>query len=712
MTEPWVDAPETDRRKDKLDRGPFVDMAKDLIENLADSNDSTVFGLVGPWGSGKTSVLNFIISALDRSIHVAKFNPWSFDEERLQAELYSAILEAFPRGSRKTLRKKAVDLARRSAPALKAIPIVGTGASETVREFLPEKSWDSAFKDMAETIKAASVKVLVVVDDVDRVQPKDLLVLMKTIRLLGRFPRVNYLLAYDRKSTIKALASGLGNDPVAAQVYLEKIVQYPLDLPEPQQHFLQEIMDSALGPTVRQASLGIYRGPTPQSRFESFYTEHMTTTLTTPRACHRYAGQAITFLQLAKGNVDPADFFAITFLRIFYPDLYERLPAWAGELTRKQGYDRSKPTSEEEWLQRIRSCGYDGDTPVDLMEALSSLFPHAFPDNMWSTAGGKYRANDSEYFDRYFTISLPTGDMSDETVIRDINRIRTGVVRPGDRCPETFDHVNEQMQMKALKKGARDTDYDVDGRPLIDYLSNGLSKQPLDRDFRDSATRLKEVWLARLLSHNGPWEEPELKAFVGRFPRPESLGHCLNLNNAPSARGFSELEAIGRSSPVTDDPTLTDQLIPLWIDQATQWLIDEWRTCDSAESIHEQIAVWNYLVAMDGLPKLQVNTLDALKDDSLSLTTLATAFVMASKEAGSYEAPASQLFLFTDKLENTIPPDMLIELPLDEPAEVAQARGDEIPSPAQRMRFAYEEILRWRESRANPPTDGKDTPTP
>lgn len=134
MIEPWVDSPQKDRKKDKLERGPFVDIAARLIEDLADSNDSTVFGLVGPWGSGKTSVLNFITSALDQSVHVVKFNPWSFDEERLQAELYSAILEAFPSGSRETFRKKAVDLARRSTPALKTIPIVGTGASETLRE--------------------------------------------------------------------------------------------------------------------------------------------------------------------------------------------------------------------------------------------------------------------------------------------------------------------------------------------------------------------------------------------------------------------------------------------------------------------------------------------------------------------------------------------------------------------------------------------------
>ncbi|MDI2034155.1 P-loop NTPase fold protein [Paenarthrobacter nitroguajacolicus] len=675
-------------------------MAKDLIENLADSNDSTVFGLVGPWGSGKTSVLNFITGALDDSVKVVRFNPWSFDEMRLQAELYAAILEAFPRGTRKSLRRKAVDVARRTTPILKAIPHVGTGVSETVREFLPEKSWDSAFKDMAGTINAARVKVLVVVDDVDRVQPKDLLLLMKTIRLLGRFPRVNYLLAYDRRSTIKTLSLGLGGEESDAQVYLEKIVQYPLDLPDPQQHFLKEIIDTALKPILARASAQSNGGTSPANRFESFYDNHMATTLTTPRACHRYTGQAVTFLQLAQGDVDPADFFAITFLRIFYPDLYRRLPSWRGELIRK-GISRGvKATSKEVWSSRINDCGYKGDTIVELMEALASLFPHAFPDPFWGTNGGKFRVSDSEYFDRYFTFSLPVGDMSDAAVISDLARIRRGEVTIGHKCPETFDHPNEQMQIQALKKGTRHTDHELDGQHLIDYLSTGLSRGNVDEDFRSTTIRLRSVWLASLLWHCEPWDKPAVEVFVEKFSRPVILGHCLQQNKNRSDNEVAQRSVMEQSTPAPEHELFSD-MTEIWNQQAAAWLLAEWQNANSKVPIDELLAVWQYLVVLEGLPRLQVETLSALEAGPLSLTALAANFVISSYTAGDYQALPSSLTLLTNQLENTVPPDQLLTLPLEEPADVPAAQGDEIPSVEQRAKFAFEELLRWRQERAS-----------
>ncbi|WP_459384542.1 KAP family P-loop NTPase fold protein [Arthrobacter humicola] len=398
MTDPWTDSSLSDPKKDELERGPFVKMVASLIENLADSNDSTVLGLVGPWGSGKTTVLNYITAQLDESINVVHFNPWSFDDERLQAELYSAILAAFPDDSRDTLREKAFDLVRRSAPALKAIPLVGVAAAETLREFMPAKSWDSVFDDLAINIKEASRKVLVVVDDVDRLLPNDLLLLMKTIRLLGRFPRVNYLLAYDRASTIKTLGGVLGGTD-NAEVYLEKIVQYPLDLPEPQQQFLQKIVKSYLEPVLNSAFAGMNGGQTATIRFEEFYGNHMWTFLTTPRACRRYAMQAITFLSLAKGDVDPSDFFALTFLRLSYPDLYKRLPVWVDDLSHDQGYGSQQPTAMPVWRDRMKSCGYEAKAD-ELIEALTAIFPRL-----------------------------------------------TGTIRSGDTCPETFDYPVEDTRI-------------------------------------------------------------------------------------------------------------------------------------------------------------------------------------------------------------------------------------------------------------------------
>lgn len=556
---------------------------------------------------------------------------------------------------------------------------------------------------MADTIKKASVKILVVVDDVDRVQPKDLLLLMKTIRLLGRFPRVNYLLAYDRKSTIKALASALGSDTSDAQVYMEKIVQYPLDLPDPQQHFLRKIIGTSLEPIVAKASQGAEGGPTPQIRFESFYTQHMAATLTTPRACHRYAGQARTFLQIAQGDVDPADFFALTFIRIFYPDLYRLLPSWREDLTRRATSRGVKVTSKDEWIKRIETCGYEGDTRVELMEALASLFPHAFPDNVWGMSGGKYRANDSDYFDRYFTFSLPAGDMSDAAVVRDLERIRRGELTAGRMCQETFDHPNEQMQLKALKKGTRHTDHKTDERHLIEYLTSGLSLQSGDEDFRSTTLRLRSAWLADVLWHCEPWERPEVAAFVRRFPRPSVLGYCLNL-----LKNRSE-SALAQATPGPGQ-TLLQGLAAVWNQQATEWLLEDWRTTRSNTSVEERFTVWEYLVVLDGLDDLQSKTSGALRDGSLALTTLAAKLVMASTTAGDYQAQPSSLTLFMDKLENTVPPELLMALPLHEPEVVPTAQGEEVPSPAQLIRFAYDEIIRWREYRAEAPSGDGSSP--
>ncbi|TDL39616.1 hypothetical protein [Arthrobacter nitrophenolicus] len=83
---------------------------------------------------------------------------------------------------------------------------------------------------------------------------------------------------------------------------------------------------------------------------------------------------------------------------------------------------------------------------------------------------------------------------------------------------------------------------------------------------------------------------------------------------------------------------------------------------------------------------------------------------MASTTAGDYQAQPSSLTLFLDKLENTVPPELLMPLPLHEPEVVPTAQGEEVPSPAQLIRFAYEEIIRWRENRAEAPSGDGSTP--
>ncbi len=79
------------RDADRLGRSPFADqLAAALLSEAAD--DGLVAALVGPWGQGKSSVLNMVKEQLegDHARTVLMFNPWMFAG---QSQLISAFFE-------------------------------------------------------------------------------------------------------------------------------------------------------------------------------------------------------------------------------------------------------------------------------------------------------------------------------------------------------------------------------------------------------------------------------------------------------------------------------------------------------------------------------------------------------------------------------------------------------------------------------------------
>lgn len=58
----FSDAPLRDPADDLLGRGPFTGRLAAIIENLVKDPSSSVVGLRGPWGSGKTTQLEFLMS--------------------------------------------------------------------------------------------------------------------------------------------------------------------------------------------------------------------------------------------------------------------------------------------------------------------------------------------------------------------------------------------------------------------------------------------------------------------------------------------------------------------------------------------------------------------------------------------------------------------------------------------------------------------------
>ena len=98
MTVQWTDRPRERAVEDELDRAPLGARIAARIQDVHDPDQSVVFGLVGPWGSGKTSLINFVSEELQRpdphspAWRIADFSPWAAsDAEGLFQEFYSAL---------------------------------------------------------------------------------------------------------------------------------------------------------------------------------------------------------------------------------------------------------------------------------------------------------------------------------------------------------------------------------------------------------------------------------------------------------------------------------------------------------------------------------------------------------------------------------------------------------------------------------------------
>ncbi len=245
----------------------FREVAARIASSLVDhrSDNGLVIGLEGAWGSGKSSLLYLIEDELgkfseDQQPIIINFRPWlignrdalmdslfgdftkRLDELAMDAGDLARVSASKAQEAAATLRKFTKFVSRAASvmevtgevTGISLLRWLGKGAraaGEMANGEVAPQLFDVK-EQLVEALKELNQRFIITIDDVDRLEPAEVMEVLRLIRAVGDFPNVIYLLCYDGDILAHSIKKAAKVKSGAA--YLEKIVQLTIMVPQPE----------------------------------------------------------------------------------------------------------------------------------------------------------------------------------------------------------------------------------------------------------------------------------------------------------------------------------------------------------------------------------------------------------------------------------------------------------------------------------------------
>lgn len=250
----YSDAPLENPDDDKLNFAPYAKTLAKAIANVPLDN-GLVMAIYGEWGSGKSTLINFICKYLKgyAEFKVITFNPWLFSgQENLTVHFFEQLraefaLTKFPQWGNQLVDafEKLSDVLGTLEPRLGTVTkALGSIREKTNKPQSINKIHEEIRGILRELREKEDTRFLIVIDDIDRLYPEEIRQLMGLVKSVANFPNIIYLLAFDKNVVNKAISRE--SDEGYGEAFLEKIVQFPFEMPALSQKSLDNLFISKL----------------------------------------------------------------------------------------------------------------------------------------------------------------------------------------------------------------------------------------------------------------------------------------------------------------------------------------------------------------------------------------------------------------------------------------------------------------------------------
>ena len=442
---PFNDKPIEGPEEDQFGLSPLAEaIAQSIVRN--ESPEETVIAIRGPWGSGKSSVINLVKHYLEEEmksaqsqeafddtsnsvnipIQILDFKCWWFKgEEALMLEFFRQLYGALDKSGLSEAKAAISQLGSRilsgSAPlvgaAVNSIASGGGAVASSGMNLLSnlikqEKTVEELYSEISEELLNSEKRYLMIIDDIDRLSPDEALLIFRLVKSVGQLPKITYLLAYDREVAEKIVSQRY---PSEGSHYLEKIVQAGFDIPYPLRSDLRNTFIQYVGKLWKKPENSIQYEE--GSHFWNLFDDVVEPQIQSPRDIIRIMNTLRVTWPAVAGEVDPADFLALETLRVKQPGLYATLKANKERLTLADIYmdlfHEDRKRREASHYEGIFVHDFQEEKRAGMKEALCCLFPPL--DAVWNASippgdreerQRRRRACSPEHFDTYFRFSL------------------------------------------------------------------------------------------------------------------------------------------------------------------------------------------------------------------------------------------------------------------------------------------------------------------
>lgn len=198
---------------------------------------SFVLSLTGKWGTGKTTILNIVKEQLDSNnfIIIDDFDVWQYNNEKtLFYAMFDGILK------KTNINCSLIELYKFINTCINMVSI----NSDVNLSFIDfEKNSVKRIKKIINKyLKENDKRIIFIIDNLERTNAENILVVIKTIATILNLDRFIYVLSYDEEEMKCIFENKLNIN----YDYLEKVIQLPIKVPEINQKDIDKVCNQCM----------------------------------------------------------------------------------------------------------------------------------------------------------------------------------------------------------------------------------------------------------------------------------------------------------------------------------------------------------------------------------------------------------------------------------------------------------------------------------